>query len=149
MGRRRSCSAGGRGVIPEGRHEKNAVELREGVVDIGHSAHQGEETTKRQLRVRLGVPGIDRAEEKRVSYCWPSQGSRGSRARDPLKPTEAPEEPWSRQYTDHWGPTKDRLQIQDQDGNETDGHLAGTKEAKKTGEGGGEEERAGAVIECY
>ena len=38
----------------------------------------------------------------------------------------------------------------DQDGNETEGHLAGTKkEAKKPGEGGGDEERAGAVIGCY
>ena len=31
-----------------------------------------------------------------------------SKARDHLKPTRAPEEPWSRMYTDHWGPTQDR-----------------------------------------
>ena len=30
-----------------------------------------------------------------------------SKARDPLKPTKALEEPWSRLYVDHWGPTQD------------------------------------------
>ena len=48
--------AGGRGqriVIPEGRCATNDVELRDWVVDLGHSAHQGVDTTKRQLRVRL------------------------------------------------------------------------------------------------
>ena len=38
----------------------------------------------------------------------------------------------------------------DQDGDETDGHLARTKkEAKRPGEGRGDEERAGAVNGCY
>ena len=102
---------GERIVIPEGRHEKNDVELREWVVDIGHSAHQGVEATKRQLRVRLWFPGMDRAMERRVSTCLPCQASVESKARDPLKPTKVPEEPWSRLYADHWGPTKDGLHI--------------------------------------
>ena len=34
-----------------------------------------------------------------------------SKARDPLKPTKALEEPWSRLYADHWGPTQDGLHI--------------------------------------
>ena len=34
-----------------------------------------------------------------------------SKARDPLKPTKAPEELWSRLYADHWGPTHDGLHI--------------------------------------
>ena len=59
------------------------MELREGVVDIRHSAHQGVETTKRQFRVRLCFPGMDMAEEKRVSTCWLGQGSGESMARDP------------------------------------------------------------------
>ena len=48
-------------VIPEGRHEKNDMELRDWMVDIGHSAHQGVDATKRQIRVRLWFPGMDRA----------------------------------------------------------------------------------------
>ena len=52
---------GERIVIPEGRHEKNDMELRDWVVDIGHITHQGVEATKRQRRVRLWFPGMDRA----------------------------------------------------------------------------------------
>ena len=43
-------------VIPEGRHKDHDVELRDWVVDLGHSAHQGGNTTKRQLRLRLWSP---------------------------------------------------------------------------------------------
>ena len=74
------------------------------MVDLGHSAHQGVDATKRQLRVRLWFPGIDTAVERRCSTCLSCQVSK---ARDPLKPTKAPEEPWSRLYLDHWGPTQD------------------------------------------
>ena len=62
---------GERIVIQEGRHQKNDMELRDGEVDIGHSAHQGVDATKRQLRVRLRFPGMDRAVERRVSMCLP------------------------------------------------------------------------------
>ena len=34
-----------------------------------------------------------------------------SKARDPLKPTKAPEQQWSRLYADHWGPTQDGWHI--------------------------------------
>ena len=98
-------------VVPEGRHEKNDVELRDWVVDIGHSAHQGVEATKRQLRIRIWFPGMDRVVERRVSTCLPCQASVESKARDPLKPTKAPDEPWSWLYADHWGPTQDGLHI--------------------------------------
>jgi hypothetical protein len=54
---------------------------------------------------------MDRAVERRVSTCLPCQASVESKARDPLKPTKAPEEPWSSLYADHWGPTQDGLHI--------------------------------------
>ena len=44
---------GQRIVIPEGRCATNDVELRDWVVDLRHSPHQGVDTTKRQLKVRL------------------------------------------------------------------------------------------------
>ena len=44
-------------------HQGQGDELRDWVVDIGHSAHQGVEATKRQLRVRLLFPGMDRVVE--------------------------------------------------------------------------------------
>ena len=80
-------------------------------MDLGHSAHQGEDTTKRQLRLRLWFPGMDKAVERRVSTCMPCQASVNSKARDPLKPTKAQEEPWSSLYADHWGPTQDGLHL--------------------------------------
>ena len=85
----------------------NNVALRDWVVDLGYSAHQGVDATKRQLRVRLWFPGMDKALERRVSSCLACQVSMESKARDPLKPTKALEEPWSRLYADHWGPTQD------------------------------------------
>ena len=48
---------------------------------------------------------MDKAVERRVSTCLARQASVESKARDPLKPTKAPEEPWSRLYADNWGPT--------------------------------------------
>ena len=48
-------------VIPEGQCTKNNVALRNWVMDLGHSAHQGVDATKRQLRVRLWFPCIDKA----------------------------------------------------------------------------------------
>ena len=58
---------GERIVIPEGRCSTNDVALRDWVVDLGHSAHQGVDATKRQLRVRLWFPGMDKAAERRVN----------------------------------------------------------------------------------
>ena len=83
---------GERIVIPEGLCTKN-VALRDWVVNLGHSAHQGVDATKRQLRVRLWFPGMDKAVERRVSTCLACQASVESKAKDPLKPTKAPEEP--------------------------------------------------------
>ena len=40
-------------IIPEGRCAMNDMVLRDWVVDLGHSTHQGVDATKRQLRVRL------------------------------------------------------------------------------------------------
>ena len=53
-------SRGEKIVIPEGRHKDHDMELRDWVVDLGHSAHQGENATKRQLRLTLWFPGMDK-----------------------------------------------------------------------------------------
>ena len=73
-------------IIPEGRCTKNDVAMRDWVMDLGHSAHQGVDATRRQLRVRLWFPGMDKAVERRVSTCLACQASVESKARDPLKP---------------------------------------------------------------
>ena len=98
---------GERDITPEGRHKDCNGDLRDRGVDQGHGAHQGEYATRRQLRLRLWFPGKDGAVEGRVRACMPGQAGVGSRARDPLRPTKASEEPWSSRYADHWDPTQD------------------------------------------
>ena len=98
-------------IIPAGRHPKYDVDLRDWVVDLDHSSHQGVDGTKQLLRMRLWFPGMDKAVERAVATCLPCQASVESYTRDPLKPSRAPEEPWSRLYADYWGPTQDGQHI--------------------------------------
>ena len=49
--------------------------------------------------------------ERRVSTCVTCQDDGESRARDPLKPAKAQEDPRSRMYTDHGGPPQDGQHI--------------------------------------
>ena len=102
---------GERIVIPEGRVAGQPISLREWVVDLGHSAHQGIDATKRLLRHRLWFPGISKEVERIVGGCLPCQASVTQNSRDPLKPSEAPTEPWDKLYCDHWGPTRDKKHI--------------------------------------
>ena len=97
---------GERIIISEGKCSTNDEALRDWVVDLGHSVHQGMDATKRQLRVRLWFPGMDKAVERRVSACLACQASVEFKARDPLKPKKAPDEPWSRMYVDHRAPSR-------------------------------------------
>ena len=68
-------------IIQEGRCATNDVALRDWVMDLGHSAHQGVDATKRQLRVRLWFPGMEKAVERRVSSRLACQVSVESKAR--------------------------------------------------------------------
>ena len=102
---------GERIVMPDGRHPTKDILLRDWVIDLAHNTHMGVDATKRLLRVRLWFPGMDRAVERAVERCLPCQASVDTHTRDPLKPSRAPEEPWSRLYADHWGPTRDGKHI--------------------------------------
>ena len=94
-------------ITPEGWHKDHDVELRDWGRAKGHSTHQWENGTKRQRRLRLWFPRMDKAVERRVRTSRPRQASGDSKARDPLKPTKTPEEPRSSLYADHRGPTQD------------------------------------------
>ena len=98
---------GERIVIPDGFLPRHDANLREWVVDLGHSGHMGMSATKRLLRLRLWFPGMDRLVERVISQCLPCQASTDTHTRDPLKPTPAPKAPWEKIYGDHWGPTQD------------------------------------------
>ena len=91
-------------VIPDGLLPNDEGNLREWIVELGHSGHMGTGATKRLLRLRLWFPGMDRLVERRVKACLPCQAATENHTRDPLKPNPAPKEPWQRLYCDHWGP---------------------------------------------
>lgn len=99
---------GERIVIPNGHVPQYETNIRDWVVDLGHSGHMGVTATKKLLRLRLWFPGMDRLVEKAVEECLPCQASVESYPRDPLKPTLAPTEPWTKVFCDHWGPTYDK-----------------------------------------
>ena len=72
----------------------------------GADKAKGMDATKRQQRIRRWVPGMDRAEERRVSTGRACQGGVESRARDTRNPMKTPEELWPRRDTDHRGLTQ-------------------------------------------
>ena len=49
---------------------------------------------------------MDKLVEQRVGTCLPCLASTEEHNRDPLKPSIAPDEPWTKLYCDHWGPTR-------------------------------------------
>ena len=102
---------GERIIIPNSRPQGEQASLREWVVDLGHSGHMGMSATKRLLRHRLWFPGMDKMVEERVTACIACQAATDKHSKDPLKPNEAPKEPWSVVYADHWGPTPDHRHI--------------------------------------
>ena len=102
---------GERIVIPEVRLAGEQTSLREWVMNLGHSPHQGIDATKRLLRHRLWFPGMDREVERILGGCLPCLASVVQHHRDPLKPSTAHTEPWEKLYCDHWGPTGDQKHI--------------------------------------
>ena len=102
---------GERIVIPQGQLPDDEGNLREWVVDLGHSGHMGAAATKRLLRLRLWFPGMDKMIDRRVEICLPCQAAVHMPTRDPLKPSTPPKEPWEKIFVDHWGPTPDRKHL--------------------------------------
>lgn len=98
---------GERIVIPNGHLPELDSNIREWIVELGHSGHMGINATKRLLRLRLWFPGMDRMVERKVTSCLPCQAAVDTHDRDPLKPSTVPKEPWVTLYCDHWGPTQD------------------------------------------
>ena len=81
---------GERIVIPDCRMVKEQATLREWLVDLGHSAHQGIDATKRLLKHRLWFPGMDKEVERIVGACLECQATVPHHSRDSLKPCVTP-----------------------------------------------------------
>ena len=81
------------------------VNLRDMMTEIAHEGHPGATNMKRYLRSRVWFPQMDLKVEEITSGCLPCQASTVRKHRDPLIPTEPPDEVWQDCATDHWGPT--------------------------------------------
>ena len=94
-------------IIPDAELVRRGGNIRDWVIELGHSGHPGITTAKRLLRSRLWWPGMDDKTERRVESCLECQAATKVTRRDPLMPTNPPEEPWQVLAVDHWGPTRD------------------------------------------
>ena len=81
------------------------VNLRDMITEIAHEGHPGATNMKRYLRSRVWFPQMDLKVEEITSGCLPCQASTVRKHRDPLIPTEPPDEVWQDCAADHWGPT--------------------------------------------
>lgn len=82
--------------------------LRSKVIQLAHSSHQGIVKTKNLLRASVWFPRIDATVEKAVKDCLPCQAATHSGTRkEPLRPTEIPDNPWENLSIDFIGPFND------------------------------------------
>jgi hypothetical protein len=68
--------------------------LRARVVELARAGHQGIVRTKRQIRSRVWLEGVDSAVERRVKGCKEFQANNDKPAYEPLKPSKIPETQW-------------------------------------------------------
>ena len=94
-------------VLPQADFGEGEGTLRQWVVELAHEGHVGGPATKRTLRKRIWFPGMDSMVDSRIRTCGPCQVATNTPTRDPLKPTTAPDTPFTKVAADHWGPTKE------------------------------------------
>ena len=80
--------------------------LRNKAVDLAHIRNQGIVKTKRLLREKVWIPGIDKLTEEKITNCHPCQAStpESSKPSEPLKMTTLPSGPWKEISIDFAGP---------------------------------------------
>ncbi|XP_041471843.1 uncharacterized protein K02A2.6-like [Lytechinus variegatus] len=69
--------------------------LRQRIIDIAHEGHQGITKTKALLREKVSFPSIDRMTEHTVRDCLSCQMNTVEHAKEPLRMTELPQQPWT------------------------------------------------------
>ena len=94
------------GVILRGTRIVIPETLRNKIVTLAHSGHQGIVKTKCLLRESVWFPGMDRMVEEMVSQCIPCQAANHSPlpSCEPLKMSTLPPGPWQELSIDFCGP---------------------------------------------
>lgn len=94
------------GVILRGTRIIVPGRLRQRVIMLAHSGHQGIVKTKRFLRDSVWFPGIDKMVEEMVRECLPCQAANhdAKPASEPLQMSPLPQGPWQELSMDFCGP---------------------------------------------
>lgn len=93
------------GVILRGHRLVLPSSLRQKVIDISHSSHQGIVKTKQLIREKVWFPHIDRMVEETVKSCIPCLSAVSTPVRrEPINMTPLPTSPWSEICVDFAGP---------------------------------------------
>ncbi|KAK3754982.1 hypothetical protein QZH41_004427 [Actinostola sp. cb2023] len=94
------------GVILRGTRIIVPETLRQRMIMLAHSGHQGIVKTKRLLRDSVWFPGIDGMVEEMIKQCLPCQAANhnSSPACEPLKMSPLPQGPWQELSIDFCGP---------------------------------------------
>ena len=92
------------GIIVRGHRIVIPKSLRERVLSLAHTGHQGIAKNKQLLRTKVWWPGIDKDVESLVKSCVPCQATTRPTNPSPLKMTTLPERPCSSLYMDFCGP---------------------------------------------
>ena len=96
---------GNKTIIPNAAIGPGKENARTIALKIAHDGHPGIEGMKRFAREHMWYPGLDADIAVTVESCLPCQTATITKHRDPLVPTEPPEEVWTDLAADHWGPT--------------------------------------------
>ena len=92
------------GILLRGQRIIVPRSLRNLVVDLAHSGHQGIVKTKSLIRSRVWFPGIDGLVERKVASCINCQTNTLKQNYEPLRPSKMPEGPWLNISGDFFGP---------------------------------------------
>ena len=96
---------GSKKVIPNAKPSLHKENARTIALEIAHEGHPGTNSMKRFAREHMWYPGLDSDIEECVETCHPCQAATNTIHRDPLTPSDPPEDVWTDLSADHWGPT--------------------------------------------
>ena len=92
------------GLILRGNRIIIPKSLREKVINLAHSGHQGVVKTKQLVREKVWFPGIDKDVEHVIRDCLPCQAVTNRNQMEPLRSSDLPKAPWEEVSVDFLGP---------------------------------------------
>ncbi len=85
--------------------------LRQTTLNIAHEGHLGMTKSKGLLRSKIWFPGMDQMIEQMIQDCVPCKLNSNRPEREPLQPTEMPDQPWDVLAIDFFGPLPNKNEL--------------------------------------